>query len=67
MQGQICKHKTCDDAKYVGYIAYKRYFVNIISIIFITLIPHPGVRMYYQRAQSFLLKIFILFFYFSVL
>lgn len=51
----------------MGYIAYKRRFMNIISIIFITSIPHPGVMIYYLRLQSFLLKIFILFFYFPVL
>ena len=53
-----------NNAEYMGCIAYKRCFVNIISIIFITLIPYPGVRIYYQHAQSFLLKIFILFFLF---
>lgn len=26
--------------------------------------PHPGARIYYQQAQSLLLKIFILFFLF---
>lgn len=51
----------------MGCTVYKRYFVNIISIIFITCIPRPGVRNTHQNAQSLLLKIFILFFYFSVL
>lgn len=47
MKGQICKHKTCDYAKYVGCVAYKRCFMNIISIIFITQTPPPGVMIYY--------------------
>lgn len=45
-------------------IAYKAHFMDIISIIFITCRPHPRCKGSLLKRKSFLLEIFILFFYF---